>query len=127
MSAVKTNSFRSLIALSLALVVSGNCLEWQQDGAGLQSAPLEVPQKGKTGFRRVPPVESGIGFANQLDNERSIRNRNLLSGSGVAAGYIDGDGWCDLYFCGLDTGNKRYRNTGNWTLEDITGLTLINI
>ena len=120
MSAGKTNYFCGLFALSLAFVEFGNCLEWKKDGDGLQSAPLEVPQKGKTGFRRVPPAESGIGFSNQLDNERSIRNRNLLSGSGVAAGDFDGDGWCDLYFCGLDNGNKLYRNKGNWTFEDIT-------
>ena len=120
MSAGKTNYSCGLFALSLAFVQFGNCLEWKKDGDGLQSAPLEVPQKGKTGFRRVPPAESGIGFSNQLDNERSIRNRNLLSGSGVAAGDFDGDGWCDLYFCGLDNGNKLYRNKGNWTFEDIT-------
>ena len=121
MSAGAAQSSLSLIASSLVCVASGFCLEWSVEGDGLQSAPLEVLERGPAGFRRVPPAESGIRISNQLDNERSIRNRNLLSGSGVAAGDFDGDGWCDLYFCGLDNGNRLYRNKGNWTFEDITG------
>ena len=37
----------------------------------------------------------------------------------MAAGDIDGDGRCDLYFCGLDRPNALYRNLGNWKFEDI--------
>jgi hypothetical protein len=33
---------------------------------------------------------------------------------------VDGDGLCDLYFCGLKSGNRLYRNLGNWKFEDIT-------
>ena len=40
----------------------------------------------------------------------------------MAAGDVDGDGWVDLYFCGLDGPNKLYRNLGNWQFEDITSL-----
>jgi hypothetical protein len=43
-----------------------------------------------------------------------------MNGSGVAAGDVDGDGWCDLYFCGLEGGNRLYRNQGNWHFQDIT-------
>ena len=43
-----------------------------------------------------------------------------MNGSGVAAGDIDGDGRCDLYFCGLEQGNRLYRNLGEWRFEDIT-------
>ena len=75
---------------------------------------------GKTGFTRVAGSGSGIVFTNVLTVDRGIQNRNLLSGSGVAAGDIDGDGWCDLYFCGFDGGNVLYRNLGNWKFEDIT-------
>ena len=42
------------------------------------------------------------------------------NGSGAAAGDIDGDGLCDLYFCGMDNPNALYRNLGNWRFEDIT-------
>src|SRR5260370_30303102 len=44
----------------------------------------------------------------------------LLNGSGVAAGDVDGDGLCDLYFCGLDGPNVLYRNLGNWKFQDVT-------
>lgn len=63
---------------------------------------------------------TGILFTNQVADTRSITNRNLLSGSGVAAGDIDGDGLPDLYFCGLDNDNVLYRNLGNWKFQDIT-------
>ena len=33
---------------------------------------------------------------------------------------MDGDGWCDIYLCGLDTPNSLYRNLGNWRFSDIT-------
>ncbi|MBC8245529.1 MAG: VCBS repeat-containing protein [Verrucomicrobia bacterium] len=121
MSPRKAKPLLVFVAFGLACVHNGDCLEWQAEGGGIHSAPLEVPQKGRVGFRRVPAAESGVRFSNQLDNERSIRNRNLLSGSGVAAGDFDGDGWCDLYFCGLDNGNRLYRNRGNWMFEDVTG------
>jgi hypothetical protein len=50
---------------------------------------------------------------------RSLTNHILLNGSGVAAGDVDGDGFCDLYFCGLDGRNALYRNLGDWRFVDI--------
>ena len=38
----------------------------------------------------------------------------------MAAGDVDGDGWCDLFFCGLGGGSRLYRNLGHWRFEDIT-------
>lgn len=72
------------------------------------------------GFTRLPPGATGVLFSNSVSSERSLTNRNLLSGSGIAAGDIDNDGLVDLYFCGLDTDNVLYRNLGNWKFEDIT-------
>lgn len=63
--------------------------------------------------------KTGVAFRNELANQRSLERRGLLSGSGVAAGDVDGDGWCDLYFCGLDNANRLYRNLGNWHFEEI--------
>jgi hypothetical protein len=94
-------------------------LDWEQ-GNGYRKARLPVPSSGKTGFTRLPPALTGITFTNFLSDERSLTNRNLLSGSGVAAGDVDGDGLCDLYFCSLGTGNALFRNLGNWKFEDIT-------
>lgn len=72
------------------------------------------------GFTRLEPSQTGIHFTNQIAEIRALTNRNLLSGSGVALGDVDGDGLCDIYFCALDNDNALYRNVGNWKFEDIT-------
>ena len=94
-------------------------LDWQT-GDGYRRAMLIVPASGKAGFAEVGPAVTGITFTNRLAEERSITNQIFLNGSGVAAGDIDGDGLCDLYFCGLDSPNALYRNLGNWRFEEIT-------
>jgi hypothetical protein len=92
---------------------------WEQH-TGYRSAPVALPLEPKVGFAAIPAIPAGVTFSNLLSNERSVTNRNLLSGAGLAAGDVDGDGWCDLYFCGLDSSNALYRNLGNWRFEDIT-------
>ncbi|HEX7861207.1 MAG TPA: CRTAC1 family protein [Verrucomicrobiae bacterium] len=82
--------------------------------------PLNVPPEGKAGFTRLEALKTGISFTNQLSDARAATNRNLLSGSGVAAGDIDNDGNIDLFFCALDNSNALYRNLGNWRFENIT-------
>ena len=42
---------------------------------------------GAPGFKRLKSAATGIDFQNLLGNERSIRNRNLLSGCGSSWGY----------------------------------------
>ncbi|MBI3416659.1 MAG: VCBS repeat-containing protein [Verrucomicrobia bacterium] len=111
-----------MLSLFIALVCvapSVRGLEWQM-GAGFRSAALPVPAQGQAGFKQLSPEATGIFFTNRLAQERSLTNQIYLNGSGVAAGDIDGDGWCDLYFCGLDGGNALYRNLGNWKFEDVT-------
>src|SRR5437667_4278243 len=92
-------------------------LNWQP-GPGCRWSDLPVPKTGRTAFTLL--TGTGIQFANLLADEHSLTNRNLLSGSGVAAGDVDGDGLVDLYFCGLDNNNVLYRNLGAWKFEDIT-------
>jgi enediyne biosynthesis protein E4 len=106
-------------ALVVPTLATAQALSWQEV-AGHRKARLPVPAAGKTGFTRVHSVDTGITFTNHLSDERSLTNRNLLSGSGVAAGDIDGDGRCDLYFCSLGTGNALFRNLGDWRFENIT-------
>jgi hypothetical protein len=84
------------------------------------STPLAVPAKGKTGFTRINPSDAGINFTNLCPATRSITNQIYLNGSGVAAGDIDGDGWCDLFFAGLENRSALYRNLGDWKFVNIT-------
>lgn len=97
----------------------GAALSWEAIEGG-RRAPLVVEATGRAGFVRLTNERAGIRFTNALSTARSILNRSLLNGSGVAAGDFDGDGWCDLYFCGLDSDNVLYRNLGGWRFEDAT-------
>lgn len=87
--------------------------DWQDYGSH-RIASVHPVTNTQSGFSLIPAIESGLSFQNTLSDERSLERRGLLSGSGVAAGDVDGDGWCDLYFCGLDSDNELYRNLGNW-------------
>ena len=92
------------------------------DQHGYRFTELNIPKSNKIGFTHVDPDTTGIRFVNSLSDDRSLANRVLLSGSGVALGDVNGDGWCDLYFCGLDHDNALYRNLGNWEFEEITSM-----
>jgi hypothetical protein len=94
-------------------------LVWET-GNGFRAAPLPVSPAGRTGFALLPPFQTGITFTNVLPESRFVTNQVLPNGSGVAAGDVDGDGWCDLYFCGLGGGSRLYRNLGGWHFEEIT-------
>ncbi|MBI2947251.1 MAG: VCBS repeat-containing protein, partial [Verrucomicrobia bacterium] len=122
MSANPSNGGRTILLVLLMHLLPAGCVQgalaWQA-GEGFRAAQVNVEGK-KAGFSRLAFSATGIGFTNHLADDRSLANRNLLSGSGVAAGDADGDGLCDLYFCGLDSDNVLYRNLGNLKFEDIT-------
>jgi hypothetical protein len=72
-------------------------------------------------LERLPAEATGIRFTNHLSEDKALESSVRTSGSGVAAGDVDGDGWCDLYFCGMEAPNALYRNLGNGKFSDITG------
>lgn len=101
---------------------SGPDLEWRQE-QGYRWASRKPSGPGfweKTGFQKLSSSQTNIHFTNRLTDEHIADNRNLLNGSGVAAGDIDGDGLTDLYFAQLEGPNKLYKNVGGLKFEDIT-------
>lgn len=91
-----------------------------QSAAGGRWAALPVPTGGKDGFTELSPAQTGIAFTNGLPETRYLTNQILLNGSGAAAGDVDGDGLCDLFFCGIERPSALYRNLGQWQFADIT-------
>jgi hypothetical protein len=63
---------------------------------------------------------TGISFTNSLPENKLLENSIRFNGCGVAAGDIDGDGLCDLFFCSLEGRSHLYRNLGNWRFAEIT-------
>jgi hypothetical protein len=110
-----------LASCLLAALIRSDVLaaEWQS-GPGYRWRDLTVPATGRTFLKRLTPAETGIQFTNRLSEDKGLENSLRTSGGGVAAGDVDGDGWCDLYFCGMESPNALYRNLGNGRFEDIT-------
>ncbi|MBU6400413.1 MAG: VCBS repeat-containing protein [Verrucomicrobia bacterium] len=94
-------------------------MDWQS-GEGFRWAELPIPKTGHSGFTLLPPERTGITFTNLIDRSRYTTNQIYLNGSGVAAGDVDGDGRCDLFFGGLGGRSVLYRNLGDWQFQDIT-------
>ena len=109
------------VSLLLVSLTNSRSAEWET-AKGFRSRELSVPAGGKVGFTRLSPLVTGILFTNSLPESRHLTNQVLLNGSGVAAGDVDGDGLCDLFFCHMGGPSALYRNLGNWKFEDITGL-----
>jgi hypothetical protein len=106
----------SLLATALLLSLTlEHCLV-AAESAKVATFPLRVAGNTAPGFTMVQPAQIGITFSN-LVAHRSI---HTLIANGLAAGDVDGDGLCDLYFCSSDGTNVLYRNLGNWKFEDIT-------
>ncbi|HAM71866.1 MAG TPA: hypothetical protein DCM86_09510, partial [Verrucomicrobiales bacterium] len=109
------------LLLLVLLPAVARSLDWTAPVEGVRSAPLPVTMSGGgPGFTLLDPSRTRIEFSNRLGIDRSVTNQILLNGSGVAAGDIDGDGWCDLYFCAIDGSNALFRNLGGWRFEEIT-------
>ena len=90
------------------------------NGPGFRYVGLEPVGAGRTGFTRLGADTTGIKFTNRLAEATVAINRIMENGSGVALGDIDGDGLCDVYLTGMETGSRLYRNLGGWKFADIT-------
>ncbi|HEX7859313.1 MAG TPA: hypothetical protein VF773_03230, partial [Verrucomicrobiae bacterium] len=62
--------------------------------AGYSWRELAAAGEGKAGFTRLG-AEIGVTFKNVLGTNRYATNQNILNGSGVAVGDVNGDGRAD--------------------------------
>ncbi|MEP0814071.1 MAG: VCBS repeat-containing protein [bacterium] len=132
----------SALVLSIALFVFAfACAPGEEEEAAMQSGGRGLARKptksgkfesfdlaertpaAQPGFTRVSGADCGITFANKAVRKDWLVDIGLdqaVAASGVAAGDYDGDGDIDLYFCGLDTPSRLYRNDGGWKFTDVT-------
>lgn len=108
-----------LLGAVLIFVIGVSAADWTPiPGARFRAA--QPPAPGRAGFTRLDPAATGVRFTNHLAESRFTTNQIYLNGSGLAAGDVDGDGRCDLFFAGLDGPNRLFRNLGDWKFEDVT-------
>src|SRR6476646_7049018 len=84
----------------LVVATAAPTSEWIE-GGGYRYRDLTLSAPGRVFLAEVPPSETGITFTYAVAEERGAENTIRLGGTGVAAGDIDGDGRCDLFFCSM--------------------------
>ncbi|MEZ0487411.1 VCBS repeat-containing protein [Fibrella aquatica] len=73
-------------------------------------------QNGGTLFEKTDPEQTGLSFANVLqetEQENILAFEYFYNGAGVAAGDLNNDGRVDLYFTGNQVPNKLFLNEGD--------------
>lgn len=77
-------------------------------------------------FRLIEPQDSGIDFANTIQETDSLHYFNfpyIYAGGGVGIADFDRDGLPDIFFSGNSVSARLYRNRGDFRFEDITQTT----
>ncbi len=109
------NRFRFIVISVFLVCFSSFCLglNWES-GPSYRKAKLTIPAKGRAGFTSMPITQLGVNFSNKVSRVTLVKRSNLMNGSGVALGDVNGDGLCDIYFCRIEGANQLYLNLGNW-------------
>ena len=75
------------------------------------------------GLELMSSTHTGINFNNSITESETVNHiyyNQIYSGSGVAIGDLNNDGYPDIYFGGNQVGDKLYVNKGNLNFEDIS-------
>jgi hypothetical protein len=111
-----------LLVAELSSVVSragAAGLTWTEGtNARIATVSLGVVEP-RAGLTALGAELTGVTFTNELQGDLSLTNAVAHNGAGLAIGDVNGDGWPDLYFCGLQGPNRLYRNLGDWRFEEM--------
>jgi len=97
---------------------------------GCKEETVEKVEKAEIYFNSVPSEESGVNFANHLENTDELNIIEYLyfyNGGGVAIGDINNDGLDDIYLSANQSSDKLYLNLGNLKFKDISEEAGLNI
>ena len=87
------------------------------------TSDIATGERAVHAFELIDASESGIDFANNVENQENfniLTYRNYYNGAGVAIGDVNNDGLNDIYFTANMGPNKLYLNKGGFEFEDIT-------
>src|SRR6202142_175932 len=87
-------------------------------------------QRPKTLFRLIPSEETGINFANTIQETDSFNiftYEYIYNGGGVAISDFNNDGLQDIFLSGNQVPNRLYLNKGGFKFKDITDKANINV
>ena len=121
MGQITQNCNKLLFFLLICLIGcdSGYELNWNEKN-GYRWANVKPDFFGSAGFEKVGSNITNIYFSNSISKESLIENRNIMNGSGVALGDVNGNGLIDIYFASIEGSNKLYKNLGGFNFVDVT-------
>ncbi|MDB4530869.1 VCBS repeat-containing protein [bacterium] len=85
---------------------------------------LVIKPSIRSGFNKLDNESTGVNFINKVKLSTAANNQIVLNGSGVTAGDYNKDGFCDIYFAGIEEENVLYENKGNFKFKNTTPIIL---